>query len=58
MAWIPGLYVLFMLAGSACWLLYAGLNPFNKRRWYDRSWRVMAAALITYLGVLFFFGDS
>jgi uncharacterized membrane protein required for colicin V production len=54
----PGLSILFIVAGWAGWLLYAGLNPWNKRRWYDRSWRVIAAAFISYLAVLFFFGDS
>jgi H+/Cl- antiporter ClcA len=57
-AYIVALSVAFTAVGSAAYCLYTGLNPFNNRRWYDRSWRVVAGALISYLAVLFFFGDS
>jgi hypothetical protein len=52
------LSVTFTASGSAAYWFYTGLNPFNSRRWYDRSWRVAAAVLISYLTVLLFFGDS
>jgi hypothetical protein len=43
---------------GALYCLFTGLNPFQRRRWYDRVWRVVVAVVGSLLVYLFLFGDS
>jgi hypothetical protein len=50
---------LAIVAFGGLYCLFTGLNPLNRRRWYDRVWRlVSAAALLGYLLLILLFADS